>query len=204
MKLVAKAEKMIPENKKLVGLLRILGSIEYSIATMKWYVGNLANRQELPPHESVLALAINIASVGEALNTFEMCKNQNIIVYSKKWGERAKSSWDLLHSEKVRELKINHLKLIRDKTAFHIDPEPVKDYLKDLDNTKDITIWETNENDNGGHSPLACEIITNYLLKATFNNKEIAKLSSDVFGAIRDVVLASIDDILHLEIINDV
>jgi hypothetical protein len=58
-------KELDPSNKQLIAILQLLCSLEISIATMKWYVGEEAGRSELPPHEHIISLALNIAITGE-------------------------------------------------------------------------------------------------------------------------------------------
>ncbi|MGF9906128.1 hypothetical protein [Brevibacillus porteri] len=203
MQLVFKSHKLDKENKRLISLLRLLGSLQYSIAAMKWYAGEEADRVELPPHESILALSITISSTAEALHTFDSFVRRDIIAVSAKWSERTMQAWSFLNSDKVRHLKQNHLKLIRDKSTFHIDPEPILNYIEQATESNDyIVAWEAESSGEQGHSPLASEIVGLQLLKTTFANEETARLTSQVFGALRDVVLASLEELLEFEVQN--
>jgi hypothetical protein len=74
-----------------------------------------------------------------------------------------------------------HLKLVRDKSAFHIDPQPVKNYLnKIIKEGSQMTIWASDKEVRRGHSPLAAEIIANHLIDATFERHVTADLSVSV------------------------
>lgn len=178
-----------PSNKQLIAMLQLLCSLEISIAAMKWYVGKEAGRSELPPHEHIISLALNIASIGESLHKFQEFVSKGILKYSDNWSDNTKKSWDFLHSSEVVELKKKHLKLVRDKSAFHIDPQPVKNYLHEvIREGNQIRIWASDEEGRRGHSPLAAEIIAKHLIDATFDRHNTANLSSKVFGALRDIV----------------
>jgi hypothetical protein len=184
-----KTKELDSANKQLIAILQLLCSLEISIAAMKWYVGEEAGRPELPPHEHIISLALNIASVGEALHKFEEFVFNGVINKSDSWSDSAKKSWEFLHSPEVIELKKKHLKFIRDKSAFHIDPQPVKNYLNKLIKEENqVTIWVSDDEGRNGHSPLAAEIIGNHLIDATFERYTTANLSSKVFGALRDIV----------------
>lgn len=178
-----------PENKQLIAILQLLCSLEISIAAMKWYVGEGAGRQELPPHEHIISLALNLASLGEALHKFEDFVSKGVINKSDSWSSSAKESWEFLYSSEVIVLKEKHLKFIRDKSAFHIDPQPVKNYVNKIIKEEDqITFWISDKDGHNGNSPLAAEIIGKNLIDATFEGYITANLSSKVFGALRDIV----------------
>ncbi|WP_391122499.1 hypothetical protein [Psychrobacillus sp. L3] len=182
-----KAEKLNQNDTTLVSLIQLLCSLEFAISSAKWYVGEQANRTELPPHEHILALAINIASIGETLHKFEYFVGKNIITYSDTWEDYVKQSWHYLESTEVTELKKTNLKYVRDKSAFHIDPEPVKQFIDSLEAEDEINVWETNNGD-GGHSPLAAHIIANTLISIQMDYHETARNTSRVYKALRDVV----------------
>jgi len=187
-------------NKSLVALIRLLCSVELSIATMKWYAGEDNGTHGLPPHESVLALALCIANIGEALTAFEEFVFKETIQYSDNWSDEVKEAWEFLKSEEVIKIKRKSLRLIRDKSAFHIDPEPVVNFFDDVSQENDtLTIWEADEEGKKGHSPLAANIIAQYLIDAEYKGAETAILSCRVFGALRDVVLESLRNELDVK-----
>ncbi|USG65757.1 hypothetical protein NDK47_27285 [Brevibacillus ruminantium] len=128
MKWTITADKLDSTDATLVSLLQLLCSLEFAISSAKWYVGEGAGRSELPPHEHVLALALNIASIGEALHKFDYFTTQVIIKISSSWDNMVKESWEYLKSDEVAELKKLNLKYVSDKSTFHIDPEPVKQF----------------------------------------------------------------------------
>lgn len=198
MKWLIKTSELDENNKSLVALLQLLCNIEFATATMRWYVGEVENLPQLPEHEQVLALALNIANVGEALHLFNRLVERKVIERNEKWSQRTSDAWEFLHSDVVIALKANHLKLIRDKSAFHVDPQPVLMFIEKIKSQQDaIPIWEV-DTTPAGHSPMAAMIIAEHLLHVTVNNKEIAGLSSNVFGALRDVIIALISDIINI------
>lgn len=110
----------------------------------------------------------------------------------------------MLNSQEVTDLKKNIVNSIRNKSAFHIDPEPVKFYLNEISNEDgDVSVWELDPTDNRGHSPLAINIIENYLVKASLYNPETARLTSRVYGALRDVVLTSLASTVKISMVDE-
>lgn len=192
-------EEINPTNKKLIAILQLLCNLEICIATMRWYVGEEAGRSELPPHEHIISLALNIASTGEALYKFDKFVKDGILKYSDHWSDKTKKSWNFLHSPEVAKLKKKHLKYVRDKSAFHIDPQPVKKYLNHIKKVeRQVSIWASDKEFRRGHSPLAAEIIASCLVNATFEKYTTADLSSKVFGALRDIVHESLNTELNV------
>jgi hypothetical protein len=194
MKWTVKTNKFDKNDTVLVSLIQLLCSLEFAVSSAKWYVGEEAKRSALPPHEHVLALAINIASIGEALHRFENFKNRGIIQHSDSWDQVIKDSWTYLESDEVSELKRQNLKYVRDKSAFHIDPEPVEQFIESLTRDDELDIWEIEEGNSVGHSPLAAQIIANTLLKIQMDNQTTAANTSKVYKALRDVVGACLFD----------
>lgn len=188
LKWTIKADKIRSNDVVLISLLQLLCNLEFAVSSAKWYVGEGSNRTQLPPHEHVLALAINIASIGEALQKFDSLTNAGIIQFSDSWDSKIKESWDFLKSDQVTRLKRENLKYVRDKSAFHIDPEPVKEFIHTLEKDDKLDLWEIEEGNNVGHSPLAAQIIANTLLKIQMNNHTTASNTSKVYRALRDVV----------------
>ncbi|XEC97296.1 hypothetical protein AB6A23_12505 [Paenibacillus tarimensis] len=171
----------------------MLCNLEYAVATANWYAGEYAGRSELPPNEGVLTLAMNIANIGEALDRFEKIVKEGHITYSEQWDQRIKNAWSLLQSEEMKELKRNILKYVRDKSTFHVDPKPVKDFINQVNaDDKTISIWETDELNRFGYSPLAANIIASTLIDVSMYNSEVAKKVSQAYRALRDVTSTTI------------
>lgn len=85
MKWVIEAKSFNPDDKAQVSLLQLLCSLEFALSSARWYVGEVENLPQLPRHEQILALAINIASVGEALQKFKNLLTR-VLFRSKKLG----------------------------------------------------------------------------------------------------------------------
>ncbi|MEM3421967.1 MAG: hypothetical protein QW315_06910 [Candidatus Hadarchaeum sp.] len=197
MQWVAKNSDLNPDNPILVAAVRLLVMLEFSNATMRWYAGKVAGREDLPSHETILALALNLASIAEALKLFEDLVAKRTITFEYTWPAEVQSAWEFLQREEVKNLKTNHLLRIRDKSVFHIDPQPVADFLrrrnKELGET---VVLETGEWNKHGFSPLAAEIEEQWIIQHTMHNPKYAELSSQTYGAIRKVVAATIGSLI--------
>lgn len=199
MKIVINTNELNPEDNKQIAILQLLCNLEYVVATANWYAGEYAGRSELPPNEGVLTLAMNIANIGEALDKFEKIVKAGHIISSEEWDQRIKDAWSYLHSEEMIELKRNILKYVRDKSTFHVDPKPVKDFINQYNkDEKTISIWETDDKNRFGYSPLAANIIASTLMDVSMYNSEVAKKVSRAYRALRDITSATIMQIYNV------
>jgi hypothetical protein len=197
-----RTDEIKEEDKSLIAAFRLLSSLEYSNAAATWYAGSEVGREDLPPHEGVLALAIALSSTAEALYLFHNLKETEKLAVGPKWSESSKSSFDFINSKEVVDFMDKHLKLIRDKAGFHMDPQPVMSYIKKKKErgVDVLPLWEADAEGRNGHSPVTVEIVAEHLLDATTNNKESARMASKISGAIRDVVLEYISDKLSISV----
>ena len=185
--LYIKADTLKNINDNQVALLQILCNLEVTQAAMRWYSGKDALRGDLPPHESIICLAIMIASIGEALDRFSKLKKAGSVQFSDKWDQKIKDAWNFLDSPEVENLQKTHLKYIRDKSAFHFDPEPIKKKSQAIANDMvDVPIWEVDELNKTGFSPLASMLIAENIME-TSQNKDTAVLTTQVYNAIKNI-----------------
>lgn len=188
-----------PNNPTLVAAVRLLCILEFSGATMRWYVGEVAGRSDLPDMEGILALALNLASVGEAVKRFDEFVSEGLIKSKDHWPTEVKQAWIFLHGQEVQTLKQQHLLRVRNKSAFHIDAEPVKGFLAELRSEPGQSILlETSEANPNGFSPFGIHVIARWLLNHTMADTHFARLSSETYGALRKVIAAIISDLLPI------
>jgi hypothetical protein len=166
-------------------------------------MGEEAGRSNLPVQDDVIILAMGLAAIGESLNKFDDLISKNIIQKPLK-GESnmpdIEKAWKLITSPYVEGIKRTNLKFIRDKSSFHFDPEPIKQYFSESSKgTDEIDLWEATETDELGFSPLASLIISNTLINVTKPDPSRAELSLKVYGALSIIVLHEIDQRYNLK-----
>jgi hypothetical protein len=189
MKIFVSNQDFDVENSTQICVIRILCHLEYAAACMNWYAGKWAGREELPPHESIMALSLNLASIGEALHLFYKLVDSGDLSKNESWEPDVLAHWDFLVDDDTRNFK-QTLKRLRDKSVFHFDPEPVERYLTNAPIHEESVIYETSSSNPHGFSPLALEIIGNWLFEVGIVNKRAAELSTQIYHHLRELISA--------------
>jgi len=177
-------------TKKQTAIFRLMCSLEYSSIIYKWYLGSRIEKEQLPKNESLIALSLYISSVGETLALFESIKDEFEIPDEE---IEIKDKLNFLDSDEVVRLKKSHLKYIRDKITFHIDPEPIKQYMRVAlgNGEQEFIIWKSD--DNYGYSPLACAIIHNQIMLTMKAIHETGSTTNKVVLTLKDILFYLIE-----------
>lgn len=176
-----------------IALFQLLCSLSTARTCLALYMGEEAGRSNLPVHDDVIILAMGLAAIGESLHKFDDLISKNIIqkpLIVKSNILEIQEAWKLITSPDVERIKRTNLKFIRDKSSFHFDPEPIKQYFSESsEESNEIDLWEATETDKHGFSPLASMIISNTLINVTKPDPNRAELSLKVYGALSTIVL---------------
>ncbi len=183
-------------NKEQIKVLQLMCNLEIAFITMKWYASEEA---ELPDNERLIALSLAVASTGELLHSFLNLYSENDSENELKLLPEIKDYWNFLKSGEVNEFKNKVLKLIRDKSAYHIDQLIIKNFLKreNIDFSQ-IPIWEENEQGKILYSPLATEILGYQLLEVGLDNAGTAIMTNKIYNATKNVIFALLKENFHL------
>jgi hypothetical protein len=188
-------------DEKQIALFQLLCSLSTSRASLNWYLGEEVGRTKLPPQEDIIALALSLAGIGECLHKFDGLIKKGVLKRPENCDELLEESWNFINSEEVRELKITNLKFVRDKSAFHFDPEPIKQFFSETRmDDEELDLWETSKEDAHGYSPLASLIIAKTLITITKPDKRRAELSIKVYGALSNIILDEINERYNLNV----
>jgi len=153
-------------NPVLRDALRVMTLVGFSNATLRWFLGHDAGRQELAPQGSPLCMALHLAAAGETMILFTELAKRCTFQRSTSWPTEVLEAWDFLHSAEVQELRREYLNRVRHKMAFHVDEKPVMTFLeKVMSDSGEIVIWETGHDDELGYPPVAADIVATWLLQ---------------------------------------
>lgn len=190
-------------DKSLVAVLGLLCSLEYSKVLTALYAGAEASRENLSDNESILTLALAISSTAEALNAYHKFIFEGVIKFDPNWPIRVRQSFEFLGSTEVENFKVKHLKKVRNKAGFHIDPVAVKGYINKKRESSDavISLLKTDSNGAKGYSPMAAEVVASYLIDRIFDSYDSAKMFSRVSDAITNVATQYIADKCQVTVI---
>jgi len=165
--LYIKSEQLNPENEKQVFALRMLCNLEISITNRRWFKDD-----SLKEHEKIIANIMCHASLAEAMHLFQKSVDMGVISKNEEWDLLTLNNWDYLFSEEVNVIKQDVLKYIRDKTAFHIDPETVKDFMSiEKDKKQKLSIFHMTSEEEG-HSTMVTSILSFKLFEKLLSNGE--------------------------------
>jgi hypothetical protein len=143
---------------------------------------------------------MGIAAIGESLHKFDELVTKGILQGPTENDVVMDEAWEFIQSVQVRELKRTNLKYMRDKSSFHFDPEPIKQYFSEASKLpEESDLWETTNSDTHGFSPLASLLISNTLLNVTKPHQARADLSIKVYGALNSIVLSKLDERFNLD-----
>ena len=183
------------KNKKQIAVLRILCSLEISTTFRKWI-----KRDSLQEYEKVIAITMCHASLGEAMHLFQKIVDLGVLNKNENWDELTKSDWDYLFCEEANTIKHDVLKYIRDKSAFHIDPETIKDFMNiEKDKKSKLGLFQLSS-EGQGHSPMVTSILSYKLFERLLSDgeegiiteeqlKKIAKLQNALQSVISSFLL---------------
>ncbi|QHT61315.1 hypothetical protein GXP70_16025 [Paenibacillus lycopersici] len=190
------------QDPKQIALFQLLCSLSTTRTCLGLYMGEEAGRANLSSQDDIIMLAMALAGIGETLHKFEELVSKGVIQKAINCDSVLAEAWVFIESQAIKELKKTNLKYIRDKSAFHFDPEPIKEFFTEsMKETNEIDLWETSEQDKHGFSPLASLIISNTLINVTKPDKERAELSMKVYGALSTIVLYEINEHYNLNAI---
>jgi hypothetical protein len=189
------------KDPRQIALFQLLCSLSTARTCLALYMGEEAGRSNLPVQDDVIILAMSLAAIGESLYKFEELINNNIIQKPLESNmPDIEDAWKLIASPDAQRIKRTNLKYIRDKSSFHFDPEPIKQYFSETsEETDEIDLWEATETDEHGFSPLASLIILNTLMNVTKPDPSRAELSLMVYGALSIIVLHELDQRYNLK-----
>jgi hypothetical protein len=203
MKVTLNTKEIDINDEKQIALFQLLCSLSTSRAALNWYLGKEAGRVNLPPQEDIIVLALLIAGIGECLHKFDELNKSEVLQKTVNCDDQLEEAWKLLMSDEVKDIKRMNLKFVRDKSAFHFDAEPIKNFFLDTrkeDQSQSLDLWETTTDDSHGYSPLASLIIANTLINITKPNRKSAELSLKVYGALRHIILDEINEKYNLSV----
>jgi hypothetical protein len=207
-------EALDPEDERVISILRLLGSLEYALTTQKWYMRYTSGDQKMPPHEGVECLVVACTYIAAALETYRLVsKILNVIGMDKSdWPVESKKSLAFLESKQVRGFQENQLKRVRDKCAFHFDPEPARDLcvaaqsgVFDEDDSDVSTIYQETGGPITGHYPIAGLMVARWFVGQPPEDKNIsrnrvkwqAEMAQDIIQALHHVTACLVPEVFH-------
>jgi hypothetical protein len=189
MKAVIQNSELSPSNPLHVAVFRLQCGMEYVAAAMHWYASETVGRSPLPDHQSLVALSLYLAGTAEVLHLFHELARKQVLVPTTDWSSDATNAWGFLLSDEVVDFKNQQLRRVRDKTAFHVDPEPVRCFLEEESKEPGKTVlMEDSDDFPHGFSPAAATILGRWLLSQGLATSKSAKLADAVYSALRQVV----------------
>lgn len=191
MKAMVQNTTLDPSDAAQVAVFRLQCGMEYVSAAMHWYASEFVGRQPLPPHQSLVALSLYLASTAEVLHLFHDLVRKGELAPTAQWSLEASRAREFLLSPEVVEFKNQQLRRVRDKTTFHVDPEPVKAFLEEESREHgDTVLAEDSDEHPHGFSPAAATILGRWLLSQGLATSESAQLAGAIHSSLRQVISA--------------
>ncbi|MGG1572338.1 hypothetical protein [Fictibacillus sp. NRS-1165] len=169
------SEQFDPKNKKQVVTLQILGSVQFSATFRKWFKSD-----SLQENEKIIGIAMCHASLGEAIHLFHSSVHSGVISKNETWDKSTKNDWDYLFSEEANAIKREVLKYIRDKTAFHVDPETIKNFMEiEKDKKHKLGLFQI-PSEGEGYSPMITSILSYKLFERLLSDGEERLVNKEI------------------------
>lgn len=191
MEVAIESNKLENMSRNMRLFLQMICSLEYSNTTMKWYLGELMNRQELPSNERVLSFILSMSSLYEALRRFDELKpfiKSDIALLDKETTDE----WVFLTSKEVNKLKQDLLALIRNQSGFHVFDEAIDQYINNpsRNQQQNEIVWKGDFEEKGSHfSPLAVKIISS-ISASVLNEYAESQLIAKIYRSLKNLSMS--------------
>lgn len=146
--------------------MRLVGLLSYIDSALTLYLSDGEDLPEIPEFQRLMGMGLLLSYLGELATLFNKLVNDRVLVPKSNWSVDVVAAWDFLNGADVAELRTDHMKAIRDKVVFHMDAEPVQQYLESVaEQQGEVLIWDSHPNDSRGYQRAGFDVMYYWLLK---------------------------------------